>query len=679
MGLLDILVFVAFVVAVIAIGLWKSKGERTHSEHGAQDYFLAGRGLTWWLIGFSLIAANISTEQFVGMSGKAADWLGMAIASYEWMAAITLVIVAFLFLPTFLRSGIYTIPEFLEYRYTTSARTFMAVCLMVTLVGVPTASVIYSGAKVITGNFQGLEPFGYDLGDITVGCWIIGVLSAVYVFAGGLKACAWADLLQGSALIVGGLVIAAFAMDRLSDKAPQELVQTARNREVTVESLRNAGPVQRFWALNKGPLPDGKTHMIRPRDDKEVPWTSLLIGLWIPNFFYWGLNQYITQRTLGSKSLAEGQRGIVFAAFLKLIIPFIVVIPGILAYNLFHGQLQLDAVNRNARVLSKYSPELYRSLSDAMKPDRSQSRNRNILTEIERNLSSGKLPAKSFVYKFDATFASLHPQDAAGIVAYDMRQVAGKLDTPVSRKTPQDMAEFSQKLASAVSEDFADSVAVETLVAHDYDNAFPTLIRELVPVGNGIKGFVLAAIFGAVVSSIAAMLNSASTIAAIDLYHKLRKNASQYELVTVGRVCVVLFVLIAMLIAPSLGHPAFGGIFTYIQDFWGFITSGILAVFLFGVLVHRAPRSCGIVGLLLNPVLYLALKFAAPQMAFLNRQAICFAAIIGVLTAMTIIKPLPKPVALPVNPQMNMTTSSGAKVFGGFVILLTLALYVIFW
>ena len=155
MGAVDILVFVAFVVSVIAIGLWKSKGEATHSEHGAQDYFLAGRGLTWWLIGFSLIAANISTEQFVGMSGQAADWLGMAIASYEWMAAITLVVVAFLFLPTFLKSGIYTIPEFLEYRYNTFARTVMALCTMVILVGVPTASVIYSGAKVITGQLPG--------------------------------------------------------------------------------------------------------------------------------------------------------------------------------------------------------------------------------------------------------------------------------------------------------------------------------------------------------------------------------------------------------------------------------------------------------------------------------------------------------------------------------------------
>ena len=146
MGYLDIGVFVAFIAAVITLGLWKSTGEETHGGR-RQNYFLAGRRLTWWLVGFSLIAANISTEQFVGMSGQAADWLGMAIASYEWIAAITLVVVAFVFLPTFLRSGIYTIPEFLEYRYNPFARLVMAVVALVTLVGVPTASVIYSGPR----------------------------------------------------------------------------------------------------------------------------------------------------------------------------------------------------------------------------------------------------------------------------------------------------------------------------------------------------------------------------------------------------------------------------------------------------------------------------------------------------------------------------------------------------
>ncbi len=695
MGALDILVFLAFVVSVITVGLWMSRGEQTHSEHGAQDYFLAGRGLTWWLVGFSLIAANISTEQFVGMSGKAADWLGMAIASYEWMAAITLVVVAFVFLPTFLKSGIYTIPEFLEYRYNVFARTVMAIATMIILVGVPTASVIFSGAKVITGNFQGLELFGQDLGNITIGCWIIGTLAAVYVFAGGLKACAWADLIQGSALILGGLVIALFAMNLLANTAPEELIQTARNNEVSVESLRESGAVARFWDLNRGPLPDGKTHMVRDIKDREIPWTALLIGLWIPNFFYWGLNQYITQRTLGSKSLAQGQKGVVFAAFLKLIIPFIVVIPGILAFNLFNTDLKNDAVNRNALIMSARSPDLYRSLSDGVKPDAQDPRNKSNLASIERNLSAAAGVGTIQLYVFDKTFAALHPEDAAAIVDHGRQQLAGRVDAPSPSEDAdaEGIARISEELAVTAKSQLADRVAVETLVAHDYDNAFPTLIRKLMPVGWGIKGFVLAAIFGAVVSSLASMLNSASTIATMDIYNKLRKGASQYELVTAGRIFVVIFVVIAMVIAPMLGHPSFGGIFTFIQEFQGFISPGILAIFIFGLLVHRAPRYVGTVGLLLNPVLYGVFKYSPSipvlsefyplqviaRWSFLDRMALCFGIVMAVLTLMTLISPLRKPVELPVNQQMNVESSKGAMIGGAAVIVLTLILYVIFW
>ncbi len=684
-GILDILVFVAFVAAVLVIGLWMSKGEETASEHGAQDYFLAGRKLTWWLVGFSLIAANISTEQFVGMSGQAADWLGMAIASYEWMAAITLVVVAFVFLPTFLRSGIYTIPEFLEYRYNAFARFIMAVCTLVVLVGVPTASVIYSGAKVITGNFQGQVLWGLDFGDITTGCYIIGIFGAVYVFAGGLKACAWADLLQGSALIIGGVVIAFFAMQFLAQADPAELIKTARNTEVTVQSLEDATATQRFWDLNKGPTPAGKTHMVRPLDDSKIPWTALIIGLWIPNFFYWGLNQYITQRTLGSKSLAEGQKGIVFAAFLKLIIPFIVVIPGILAFNLFNVELEKDAATRNAKILAEHTPELYRSLSAGVKPDPSVKRLETDAKKIDELLEKTP-PADQRIplYTFGEVFAQLHPDDAAAIVAHGQQQLAGKVAVAENREaenlTPaQRTAALSAAWAKAAQEQLGEAVSVNELVAHDYDNAFPTLIRELLPVGRGIKGFVLAAIFGAVISSLASMLNSASTIAAMDIYRKVHRNASQYTLVTVGRIFVVVFVLIAMGIAPLLGHPQFGGIFNYVQEFQGFISPGILAIFLFGLLIHRAPRIVGVVGLLLNPVLYGLLKWLAPSVSFLDRMAICFFVIMAVLAVITWRWPLAKPVELPENKQMNMDSSSSAKAFGICVVLMTLALYIIFW
>lgn len=638
MGSLDIVVFVGFIVAVIGIGLWKSKDE-TGGDVDAQDYFLAGRGLTWWLVGFSLIAANISTEQFVGMSGEAADWLGMAIASYEWMAAITLVVVAFVFLPKFLKSGIYTIPEFLEYRYNTFARSVMAVTTMIILVGVPTASVIFSGAKVISVFFQGQVLFGFDLGSITVGCWIIGVLAALYVFAGGLKACAWADLIQGAALIVGGGIIAYLAFQAVAEADPSELIKTARNDEVTVESLAEAGPVQRFLDLNKGELPDGKLHMVRPLDDSKIPWSALLIGLWIPNFFYWGLNQYITQRTLGSKSLAEGQKGVVFAAMLKLVIPFIVVVPGILAFNLYNNDLQSQAEKKNAPLLE--------------------------------SLDAGE----DRLFKFNEQFAELYPDRVRQVIAHN----AGKLETTAAttNQTANEAVAANATLVGQAAEKNLD--VADALVGYDYDAAFPTLLKNLLKKDSGVLGFVLAAIFGAVVSSLASMLNSASTIFTMDIYNKLRKNASQGELVKVGRVCTLLFVLIALLIAPNLGSPKFGNIFTFIQEFQGFISPGVLAIFLFGLLVHRAPRSVGTVGLLLNPVLYGTLKYVAPQIAFLDRMAICFAIVLAVLAIMTKLNPLDEPVELPTNEAIDLSSSPGAKFWGGVVVVLTLALYVVFF
>jgi SSS family solute:Na+ symporter len=676
-GIIDILVFVIFVVVVIGIGLWQSRGEEIHSEHGARDYFLAGRGLTWWLVGFSLIAANISTEQFVGMSGKAADWLGMAIASYEWMAAITLVVVAFLFVPTFLRSGIFTIPEFLEYRYNPFARIVMAISTLIILVGVPTASVIYSGAKVITVNFQGQALFGLDLGSITVGCWIIGSLAAVYVFAGGLKACAWADLIQGTALIVGGAIIAYLAMKLLGNADPAALAATATT-SVDPAQLADASAIERLQLLNAGDWQAGKLHMVRPPDDPEIPWTALVVGLWIPNFFYWGLNQYITQRTLGSKSLAEGQRGVVFAAFLKLLIPFVVVIPGILAFNLFTSDLETAAVVKNAKAIATFAPDLYMELSDEIKPDPNEPLFVNDIKAINKRLEAARTdpPRGMVLLRFSETFASGHPVDARRIVVHNAKQLG--IAEPARLIDPQSILDDNRAVLRQKSGGVGKG-AVHELVLRDYDAAFPVLIKNLLPAGTGLKGFVLAAIFGAVVSSLASMLNSSSTIFAMDIYRKIKKNPSQFELVSVGRICVVAFAFIAMLIAPRLDNPKFGGIFTFIQEFQGFISPGILSIFLFGVLVHRAPRACGTVGLIINPVLYGALKYFTPNIAFLNRMAICFFVILAVLALMTLLKPLPAPVTLPVNENMDMRTDQRTKVFGIAVIVLTLILYAIFW
>lgn len=581
----------------------------------------------------------------------------MAIASYEWMAAITLVVVAFLFLPKFLKCGIFTIPEFLEYRYNPFARTIMAISTMVILVGVPTASVIYSGAKVICVFFQDKTLLGVDLGNITVGCWIIGSLAAIYVFAGGLKACAWADLIQGAALILGGVVIAFFAIKALGIADPEKLAATATTG-VNPDSLKDLGAIGRFKLLNGGDWAVGKLHMVRPASDPEVPWTALVVGLWIPNFFYWGLNQYITQRTLGSKSLVEGQKGVVFAAFLKLLIPFVVVIPGIIAFNLFSTDLMNQA----------------------------NVKNQSVIAQFERQ--------EEKVFIFTDSFSELNPGTAQAILSHNATLIGKQLDS-TSYISPAKIYETNSTIIQQVMQKNKEQQGgqkvqlSDKLVGYDFDAAFPTLLKGLLPVGMGILGFVLAAIFGAVVSSLASMLNSASTIATMDIYNKVKKSSSQFELVTVGRICTVLFVLIAIFIAPKLDSPRFGGIFTFIQEFQGFISPGILAIFLFGLLVHKAPRFAGTVGLLLNPCLYAIIKWGGltgigfletlSSVSFLDRMAICFFIVLLVLTVITILKPLPKPVELPVNEKMNVESSKDAKLYGIGVVALTVLLYVIFW
>jgi len=642
MSTLDVVLFFVSVISVIAFGIWKGRAEAAAAS--ARGYFLAGRGLTWWLVGFSLIAANISTEQFVGMSGQAADWLGLAIASYEWMAAITLVVVAFLFLPKLLRTGIYTIPEFLEHRYGVFSRTIMAVATMIILVGVPTASVVFSGAKVITVFFHDTSVLGLDLGNLTVACWIIGISAAVYVFVGGLKACAWTDLIWGAALIVGGAVVLALALQAIGAKSPDELIATkVATSTATVEQLADASALERFQMLNSGPAvagpngSGGKLHMVRPQSDPAIPWTALLVGLWIPNFFYWGLNQYIVQRTLGSKSLAEGQKGIIFAALLKLIIPFVVVIPGMLAFNLYNGDLRKQGELKNAAVIAEF------------------------------NAGSAR------VFPFTENFAKLNPELALTIAQSNAQKVGAEL----SADAGDSVALANANAATVVAAQAKGLKSATQLVGYDYDAAFGTLLRNLLK--PGITWFVLAAIFGAVVSSLASMLNSASTIFTMDIFAKLSKNSSEGTLVRVGKFSTLVFVGISCIIAPQLGRPEFGGIFTFIQEFQGFISPGVLTVFLFGFLVPRAPRYVGWLGIVINAALYGTLKFAAPGIAFLDRMAICMAVVVAVLGLLTLVNPLKQPVVLPVNNEIALETSKSAKVWGWIIVVATLALYVIFW
>ncbi len=245
----DIGTFVGFIVFVIAVSLYASRKEDT-----SEDYFLAGRSLTWWLIGLSLVASNISTEHFIGMGGKGFE-LGLAIASFEWIAAIALVFVALVLLPRFLRAGIYTLPEYLEYRYNATARAIMAFYLMIMYVVAAMAGVLYTGGLALNSIF------GVNL---YYGIWGIGVRAGAYTVYGGLKAVVWSDLVQGITLMLGGAV-------------------------VLVLGLREVGGLGVFLEVNQD-----KLHMVLPADHSTMPWTIFLLGIWVPNICYWGLNQFIT-------------------------------------------------------------------------------------------------------------------------------------------------------------------------------------------------------------------------------------------------------------------------------------------------------------------------------------------------------------------------------------------------
>lgn len=662
-ALIDIVIFVGFLIAVVTIGITMSRG-----GEGSESYFLAGRGLAWWLIGFSLIAANISTEQFVGMSGSAANYVGLAIASYEWMAAVTLVIVGFLFLPQFLKSGIYTIPEFLEKRYNKFSRTVMSIIMMATFVTVNTTAVIYSGAKVYATYFAGREVANIPLNIYTFS-WLIGILAATYVFFGGLKACAWADLIQGSALILGGAIVLFFAMQALgeADIAKLEGARTAvvnqmeaegiqgAERIPSAEELSNEGTWSRFTALNSF-----KLRMNLPWNDAFVPITALMLGLWIPNLYYWGLNQYIMQRTLGSKSLAEGQKGIVFAAFMKLIIPFIVVFPGIIAFNMF-----------SENMTGKTDPH---RTSEIRKSEINKN-NDSILAKFEKEKANTN---STTVFPFVQGFIQVHPEKAGEIIQHNARVARCELKTGTLKE------QYAQVMDAVKAENKDKATATITqakpLMGYDYDMAFPLLMSEL-NVPSGLRGFMLAAILGAVISSLASMLNAASTIFSMDLYKEyINRQSSDASLVWVGRVCVIVFTLAACVIAPFLGHPALGGIFNFIQEFQGFISPGILAVFIFGFISKRAPAACGPTALLMSPAVYGLLKWVfLPEVAFLDRMAITFASVLIVLTILRFVMPRSTPYENVSETKLEIKTSKGALIGGIVVLILTAILYLYFW
>jgi len=465
-GFWDYFVFIAYAILILGVGLWVSRDKKGHQKN-AEDYFLASKSLPWWAIGASLIAANISAEQFIGMSGSGFA-SGLAIASYEWMAALTLLIVGKYFLPIFIEKGLYTIPEFVEKRYSTNLKTILAIFWIALYVFVNLTTVLYLGALAIE-TILGIPMIYGVLG--------LASFAAAYSLYGGLSAVAWTDVIQVTFLVLGGILTTYLALNTVS--GGEGIVEG-------VKIVYEAVPERFAMILDKS----------NP-EYRNLPGLGVLVGgMWVANLYYWGFNQYIIQRTLAAKSLKEAQKGILFAAFLKLIIPLIVVIPGIAAYVMIND------------------PEIMARLG------------------------------------------------AAGL---------------------QNLPSLEQA-----------------------DKAYPWLLQFL-PVG--LKGVAFAALAAAVVSSLASMLNSTSTIFTMDIYKQyINKNASDKSTVNTGRISAAIALIIACIVAPLLG--GIDQAFQFIQEYTGVVSPGILAVFMLGLFWKKTTNKGAIVGALASIPLAMYFKVA---------------------------------------------------------------------
>ena len=463
---LDYAIFLGYALLILGVGLWVSRDKKGH-EKNAEDYFLASKSLPWWAIGASLIAANISAEQFIGMSGSGFA-SGLAIASYEWMAAITLIIVGKYFLPIFIEKGLYTIPEFVEKRYSTNLKTILAVFWIALYVFVNLTTVLYLGALALE-TIMGV-PMIYGV----IG---LALFASAYSLYGGLSAVAWTDVIQVVFLILGGLATTYLALNTVSDG--QGVIEG-------LKTVYNAVPERFAMILDKS----------NP-EFKNLPGLGVLVGgMWVANLYYWGFNQYIIQRTLAAKSLKEAQKGILLAAGLKLVIPLIVVIPGIAAYVMVND------------------PEIMARLG------------------------------------------------AAGL----------------------------QNLPSP----------------EQADKAYPWLLQFL-PVG--LKGVAFAALAAAIVSSLASMLNSTSTIFTMDIYKQyINKNAGDKATVNMGRISAAVALIIACIMAPLLG--GIDQAFQFIQEYTGVVSPGILAVFMLGLFWKKTTNKGAIVGALASIPIAMYFKVA---------------------------------------------------------------------
>ena len=487
---IDFSILIIYAITILSIGLYVSRTKKG-KEKNSSDYFLASKSLPWWAIGASLIAANISAEQFIGMSGSGFA-IGLAIASYEFMAALTLIIVGKYFLPIFIKKGIYTIPEFLEKRYNSNVKSVLAVFWIFLFVFVNLTSVLYLGGTAldtIIGHGDGALVLNSVIG--------LGLFAAAYSLWGGLSSVAWTDVIQVILLVIGGLITTIIALNHITEDGG------------IINGLEHV--------FEKAPE---KFNMILNSEDEgysDLPGIAVLVGgMWIANLYYWGFNQYIIQRTLAAKSIAESQKGIAFAAILKMIIPIIVVLPGIIAYVMYS-------------------------------------------------------------------------------------------------ENPETTAAFTSNDGSILN-----------------DKAYPWLISSFIP--TGLKGIILAALSAAIVSSLASMINSTSTIFTLDIYKPMiNKNASEKNLVTVGRLSGLIALIIAIIIAPVLGN--IDQAFQFIQEWTGVVSPGILAIFMLGLFWNKTSAKAAIIGALCSIPIALFFKVGPkewsslelfPNLPFMHQMGLTF-------------------------------------------------------
>lgn len=536
----DYFVFLVYFVIVLAYGLYiyyRKKAKQIDSK----DFFLAEGSLTWWAIGASLIASNISAEHFIGMSGSGFA-LGLAISTYEWMAAATLIIVAVFFVPVYLKNKIYTMPQFLAQRYNQTVSTIMAIFWLLVYVFVNLTSIIYLGALAISS----ISGISFEL------CIAGLAIFSVIVTLGGMKVIGYTDVVQVAVLILGGLVTTYLALNLVSDH-----FGFGENVFKGFQLIQEKAPSHFHMIFDSG-------HPYY----KDLPGLSVLLGgMWINNLNYWGCNQYIIQRALGA-DLKTARAGILFAAFLKLLVPVIAVLPGIAAFVLYqNGMFQTEMI------------------------------------------------------------------DAAGTVKPD--------------------------------------------------HAYPTLLN-LLP--SGLKGLAFAALTAAIVASLAGKANSIATIFSMDVYKKFfHRQASERQLVATGRWTVVISMIIASIVAPAL--RSLDQAYQFIQEYVGFISPGVLAIFLLGFFWKRATSTAALVAALLTIPLSTLLKFLPawtsgtfPDYPFLDRMSIVFLFLVGLMILISLFS---RKGADPLRAMVIDTSlfrfSRGFAVGSVLILGILIALYTVFW